>query len=130
MKLLRPALLRLVVYFAVSMIAMANEAFIEGPVPAINVAPFKATVKFMCEVNTTSVAVGGVVWRIGGQLLFIEDTEIPSDKMITSTLSVEVTESYKSGVSIQCGVFLQSGSSSLIVSPTNASLTAYGTVLV
>ena len=129
MKLLSPAPLGLVVYYVASMAAIPNEVFIKGPLPAIIVAPLKDTVKFTCEVNTTSIAVAGVIWRVSSQVLFTEDVEIPSAGMTTSTLSVEVIASYTSGVLIQCGALLLSGSPSRIFSTTNASLTAYGTVL-
>ena len=130
MKLLSIAPLGLVVDLVVIVTAITDEEFIGGPVPAIIVAPLADTVKFTCKVNTTLIAVAGVIWRVGSQVLFTEDVEIPSPGMTTSTLSIEVIASYKSGVLIKCGVLLQSGSPSRVFSTSNASLTAYGTVLV
>ena len=131
MKLLSPTLLGLIVYFVVSMTAIANESFIKGPVPAVVVAPLADTVEFTCEVNTTTVKVIEVFWQIGSQLLVTEDVNVWADKIIKSTLSVEVTISHLFGGLIQCGVFWrESGSISKIYSTTNATLTAYGTVLV
>ena len=109
-----------------------NGTLIQGPLPMSVVAPIGEIVELMCTVNTSELMeqTGGtfatITWSTQNQSLLtgISPT-LTGGEIKTSTLRVQLTEEYTSGVSIRCVALTHSPPSDTF-SNISATLTAYG----
>ena len=121
--------------FAVRMAIMAcsvNGAIIEGPLPMTVVAPIGGTVELTCVVNIsdlmaqTGLGLTTILWNTESQVSLSSARR--ETKGGTSTLRVELTAEFTSGVSVRCAILLTN--LTRIFSNISATLIAYGTYTV